>query len=46
MTKSKQTPKARRKSDLKIVKRLQRRKYDPAIIERTICLEPSPFTAL
>ena len=35
-------------SDSKIVKRLRRRKYmyDPVIIERTICLELGPSTAL
>ena len=33
-------------SGSKIVKRLQRRKYDPVIIERTICLVLDPSTAL
>ena len=33
-------------SGSKIVKRLQRRQYDPAIIERTICLMLGHFTAL
>ena len=33
-------------SGSKIVKRLRRRQYDPAIIERTIGLVPGPFTAL
>ena len=33
-------------SGSKIVKRLRRRQYDPAIIERTISLVPGPFTAL
>ena len=33
-------------SGSKIVKRLRRRQYDPAIIERTICLVLGPFTAL
>ena len=33
-------------SGSKIVKRLRRRQYDPAIIERTIGLELGPFTAL
>ena len=33
-------------SGSKIVKRLRRRQYDPAIIERTIGLVLGPFTAL
>ena len=33
-------------SGSKIVKRLRRRQYDPAIIERTICLVLGLFTAL
>ena len=33
-------------SGSKIVKRFRRRKYDPVIIERTICLLPGPSTAL
>ena len=33
-------------SGSKIIKHLRRRKYDPVIIERTICLVPCPFTAL
>ena len=33
-------------SGSKIVKRLRRRKYDPVIIERTICLVLGPCTAL
>ena len=33
-------------SGSKIVKRLRRRQYDPAIIEMTICLVLGPFTAL
>ena len=33
-------------SGSKIVKRLRRRQYDPAIIVKTICLVVGPFTAL